>query len=46
MNVNGPGLSTSKRKALPLLNLATLGFVVAWLAVACYALAYLVYHRG
>jgi len=29
---------------LPLLHLATLAFVVAWLAVACYALAYLVSH--
>lgn len=27
-----------------LLNLATVAFVVAWLAVACYALAYLVSH--
>jgi hypothetical protein len=44
--VNSPGLSTTKRKAtlVPVLNLATVGFVVAWLAVACYALAYLISH--
>ena len=27
-----------------LLNLGTVGFVVAWLGVACYAVAYLVSH--
>jgi hypothetical protein len=46
MDVNGPGLSTAKRKAIPFtpLNLVTVGLIVAWLAVACYALAYLVSH--
>jgi hypothetical protein len=32
------------QKRLPLLNLATMIFALAWLAVACYALAYLVSH--
>jgi hypothetical protein len=38
--------STAKRKAtsIPLLDLATAGFVLAWLAVAGYALAYLISH--
>lgn len=46
MNVIDPGSSTTRRKTaqFPLLNLATLGFIVAWLAVACYAIAYLVSH--
>lgn len=45
MNGKSPGLSPI-RKAIPFtpLNLATVGFIVAWLAVACYALAYLVSH--
>jgi hypothetical protein len=36
----------SSRKATPftLLNVGTAGFVVAWLAVACYAIAYLSSH--
>jgi len=44
MNVKSPGWPATERKATPfsLLNLATLGFVVAWLAVACYAVAYLI----
>lgn len=45
MNVNSPGLPTM-RKAGPftLLNLATVGFIVVWLAVASYGLAYLISH--
>lgn len=45
MNVNSPVLSTV-RKTSPFtrLNLATAGFIAAWLAVACYALAYLSSH--
>jgi hypothetical protein len=41
-----PGSSTVRRKTveLPLLSLATWSFVVVWLAVACYAIAYLVSH--
>jgi hypothetical protein len=41
-----PGLSRTRHKAtaFPLLNVATAGFVVAWLAVACYAAAYLLSH--
>jgi hypothetical protein len=36
----------SSRKATPftLLNLGTAGVIVAWLAVACYAIAYLTSH--
>jgi hypothetical protein len=36
----------SSHKASPshLLNFGTVGFVVAWLAFACYAIAYLISH--
>ena len=46
MSVIDRGSSTDRRKAARLspLNLSTLGFIVAWLAVACYAIAYLVSH--
>jgi hypothetical protein len=46
MDVNRPGLSTVTRRAskLPLLNLGTVVCFLAWLAFACYALAYLVSH--
>lgn len=46
MNVNGSGLTTLTRKACerPLLNLASMVIVLAWLAFACYALSYLVSH--
>ena len=40
-----PGLSPTKREATSgplLLNLVTVGFIVAWLAFACYAIAYLI----
>jgi hypothetical protein len=37
-------LSASRATRFTLLNLATLGFVVAWLAAACYAIAYLLSH--
>lgn len=36
--------SSHKPRQLMLLDLATVGFAVAWLAVACYAIAYLVSH--
>lgn len=36
--------SSRKPAQFTLLNLATVGFAVAWLAVACYALAYLISH--
>jgi hypothetical protein len=44
MNVNSAGLPGAKRERtkFSLLNLATACFVVAWLAFACYALAYLI----
>ena len=32
------------RSKVTLLNVGTAGFVIAWLAVACYALAYLISH--
>jgi len=32
------------RGKVTLLNVGTAGFVIAWLAVACYALAYLISH--
>ena len=46
MDVNSPGLSIVTRKATKLspLNLATMILVLAWLAFASYALAYLVSH--
>ena len=34
-------LSSRKGNQLTLLNLGTAGFIVAWLAFACYAIAYL-----
>lgn len=36
--------SPQKATQFTWLNLGTVGFVVAWLAVACYAIAYLVSH--
>jgi len=46
MNVSSPRLSSGKRKAIlfTALNLATLGFIIAWLAFDWYAIAYLVSH--
>ena len=46
MNVIDPGSSPTGRTATPLqlLNLATAVFLLVWLAVACYAVAYLVSH--
>jgi hypothetical protein len=46
MNVVDPGSSPTRRTAsrLQLLNLATVVFLLAWLAVPCYAIAYLVTH--
>lgn len=46
VNANSSGPSISKREAnrLKLANLVTVGAMVAWLAFACYALAYLVSH--
>jgi hypothetical protein len=46
MNVRSAGLSTGKRKAVlfTVLNLATLGFIVAWLAFDWWAIAYLISH--
>jgi hypothetical protein len=37
-------LSLGKETPFTLLNLATLGVIVAWLAVACYAITYLMSH--
>jgi hypothetical protein len=34
-------LSSRKATRFTPLNLGTVGFIVAWLAVACYAIAYL-----
>jgi len=39
-----PGWPTTKRRRFSPLDPATVGFVVAWLALACYALAYLISH--
>jgi hypothetical protein len=36
--------SLPKTTRFTLLNLATVGVIVAWLALACYAIAYLVHH--
>jgi hypothetical protein len=36
--------SSRKAARFSLLNLATAGFVLAWLAFACYAITYLVSH--
>jgi hypothetical protein len=36
--------ATRKPTESALLNLWTVGFIVAWLAVACYAISYLVSH--
>lgn len=45
MNGVSHGASTERKSAaVSLLNLATVGVVVAWLAFACYAVAYLVSH--
>jgi hypothetical protein len=37
-------LSIRKETPFTLLNLATLSVIVAWLAVACYAITYLISH--
>ncbi|HEV8103175.1 MAG TPA: hypothetical protein VGP69_05510 [Gaiellaceae bacterium] len=37
-------VSPPKATPLTLLNLGTVGFIVAWVAVACYAIAYLTSH--
>jgi hypothetical protein len=39
-----PVSALHKTTQVPLLNLATLAVFVAWIAVACYAVAYLVSH--
>lgn len=46
MDTSGPRLSIAKRetRAFALLNVATVAIIVAWLAVACYAIAYLLAH--
>jgi len=46
MNGDSPGLSNGKRKAIlfTALNLATLAFIIAWLAFDWYAIAYLISH--
>jgi hypothetical protein len=46
MEMSGPDLPIARREtsAFRLLNVATVGFIVAWLAVACYAIAYLIAH--
>jgi hypothetical protein len=37
-------LSSRKATSFTVLNLGTAGVIVAWLAVACYAIAYLISH--
>jgi hypothetical protein len=37
-------LSSRRASRFTLLNLGTAGFVVAWVAVACYAIVYLTAH--
>jgi hypothetical protein len=37
-------LSLREETPFTLLNVATLGVIVAWLAVACYAITYLISH--
>jgi hypothetical protein len=45
MNVNSPALSTVHKTSLfTPLNFATVLLIVAWLAFACYALAYRISH--
>jgi hypothetical protein len=46
MDVNSPDLCAGKRKAIlfTALNLATLGFILAWLAFDWWAIAYLISH--
>jgi hypothetical protein len=36
--------SSHKATQFTLLNLGTAGFIVVWLGVACYAIAYLISH--
>lgn len=44
MSVNSPRLSKRKTNLFTVLNLATLGFIVAWLAFDWWAIAYLISH--
>jgi hypothetical protein len=44
MNVNGGGASKRKSTLLTVANVATLGFIVAWLAFDWWAIAYLISH--
>ena len=41
---NGQALSPSESTLFALLNLATVGVVFVWLAVACNAISYLISH--
>lgn len=41
MNVNKPGLSKRSATLFTVLNLPTLGFVIAWLAFDWFAITYL-----
>ena len=41
MDVNKPGLSKRKATLFTVLNLATIGFVMAWLAFDWFAITYL-----
>lgn len=44
MDAKSPGLSRRKATLFTVLNLATLCFVVAWLAFDWWAIAYLISH--
>jgi hypothetical protein len=44
MNLSSPGSLRRKPTLLTLLNLATLGVIVAWLAFDWWAIAYLIAH--
>jgi hypothetical protein len=44
MEVHGSGSPKHKATRFTRLNLATAGFIVAWVAFACYAIPYLISH--
>jgi hypothetical protein len=44
MNVSSPDLSKRKTTLFTAVNLATLGFILAWLTFDWYAISYLVSH--
>jgi len=44
MDVNHPRVTKRRRTLFTVLNLATLGFIVAWLVFDWWAIAYLISH--